>query len=327
MNSIKKNAMRIFLKGLGLVLLTLVASTSWAQALLSPAQLQELLANDHVRVVDTRSPDAFEQRHIPGSVSAPYSQWRGPATNPGELPDMAELTELVQSLGLTPQTHAVVLYAGTNSTDFGSAARVYWTLKSLGMTQLSILNGGIVAWVDAGLPTDQRAPRVARSDWQPQFHDQWTATQDEVLDLLDDRNTLLVDARPVDFFDGKVAAPAAHASGTLPGAINLDNADFFEPGSAALMGRDELAKVAARLPAQSTEQTVSFCNTGHWAATDWFVLSEVLERPNVRMYPQSMVGWTANSTALPMMNEPSRAQKLRHMILSWSHRNLGTQAP
>ncbi len=39
----------------------------------------------------------------------------------------------------------------------------------------------------------------------------------------------------------------------------------------------------------------SYCNTGHWAATDWFVLSEVLGRKDVKLYPGSMVEWTADA--------------------------------
>ena len=39
---------------------------------------------------------------------------------------------------------------------------------------------------------------------------------------------------------------------------------------------------------------VTYCNTGHWAATDWFVLSEILGRPNVKLYAGSMVEWSAD---------------------------------
>ena len=39
---------------------------------------------------------------------------------------------------------------------------------------------------------------------------------------------------------------------------------------------------------------IAYCNTGHWAATDWFVLSAVLGRPDVRLYDGSMVEWTFN---------------------------------
>ena len=40
--------------------------------------------------------------------------------------------EFLQQLGLTPEKPIVLVYTGTDSTDFATAARAYWTLKSLG---------------------------------------------------------------------------------------------------------------------------------------------------------------------------------------------------
>jgi thiosulfate/3-mercaptopyruvate sulfurtransferase len=54
---------------------------------------------------------------------------------------------------------------------------------------------------------------------------------------------------------------------------------------------EELARIAATLP---SGPVVTYCNTGHWAATDWFVLSAVLGRPDVRLFAGSMVEWTAD---------------------------------
>jgi thiosulfate/3-mercaptopyruvate sulfurtransferase len=41
---------------------------------------------------------------------------------------------------------------------------------------------------------------------------------------------------------------------------------------------------------------VSYCNTGHWSATNWFVLHELLGRHNVKLYDGSMVEWTKNAS-------------------------------
>ena len=90
-------------------------------------------SNPQVRVIDIRDPKSYAANHIPGAVNAPYGTWRGPANNPGELPELPKLTALVQSLGLTPATHAVVVSSGADATDFGASARVYWTLKVLGL--------------------------------------------------------------------------------------------------------------------------------------------------------------------------------------------------
>jgi hypothetical protein len=62
----------------------------------------------------------------------PLRRWRAAGKNPGLPPTLSEMTALVQELGLSPDTPTVVVYTGIDATDFGGAARVYWTLKSLG---------------------------------------------------------------------------------------------------------------------------------------------------------------------------------------------------
>lgn len=312
--------MRLLLR-LILLCLAWVGAAAMAAPLLTPAELQARAGEDALRIIDTRAAPDFAKGHIAGAASAPYARWRGPATNPGALVPLAQLTDLVQALGLTPQTHAVVVYAGKDATDFGSAARVYWTLKSLGMTRLSILNGGLAAWQAAGLPLATTATSVARSDWQPQLDPRWLATRSAVGNLVGSERAVLVDARPAAFFEGHTAHPAAGAWGTLPGAVNLDNARFFKPGSAALMAPAELAEVASALPQARGVPTISFCNTGHWAATDWFVLSEVLGQPDARLYPGSMVDWTQAEAPLPLANQPGRLKQLWYMAANWIQSN------
>src|SRR5690606_19179208 len=163
-----------------------------------------------------RDAQAYGAQHIPGALNAPYGKWRGPATNPGELPDVSKLTQLVQSLGLTPKVHAVVVSSGADATDFGASARVYWTLKTLGMKELSIVNGGMKAWADAGLAQDSAAAKVAASDWQPQIDTSLIATREDIRQNIDLSNAALVDSRPDAFYQGKTRAPAAKLSGTLP---------------------------------------------------------------------------------------------------------------
>src|SRR5690606_23674184 len=156
-----------------------------------------------------RPPDAYAAGHIPGAVSAPYGQWRGSADNPGELPPVSRLTEIVRGLGVEENTHAVVVSSGADATDFGASARVYWTLKYLGLKQLSILNGGLKAWADAGLPQDQATPAVTPSAFEARLDDSLIATKEQIAAQLDNPRVQLVDARPLDFYLGKTKAPTA----------------------------------------------------------------------------------------------------------------------
>ncbi|MET4578175.1 sulfurtransferase [Ottowia thiooxydans] len=298
-----------------------------AQVLLTPKELDTLSQAHAVRIVDVREAEAYGLQHVPGAVSAPYSRWRGPGDNPGKLPALGELTSLVQELGLTPETPTVIVYTGIDSTDFGSAARVYWTLKMLGLKELSILNGGLAAWKSDGLPVSNKPATAPRSSYQPRMDTSMIATESEVLSKIGDARTNLIDSRPAPFYTGRVALDSARARGTLPGAINIDSDLYFEPGSAALMDKASLEQEADAPSLKPDGDVIAFCNTGHWSATEWFVRSEVLGQSHVKLYPGSMVEWTQSAKPLPMMNEPGRWAQLRYKLMTWSHRNLGTKAP
>ena len=56
-----------------------------------------------------------------------------------------------------------------------------------------------------------------------------------------------------------------------------------------LKAASELEQLFAVVP---QGPVVSYCNTGHSAAANWFVLSEVLGRDEVALYDGSMTDWT-----------------------------------
>jgi thiosulfate/3-mercaptopyruvate sulfurtransferase len=287
-----------------------------AAPLVTPSELAARMDAPNLRVVDIRDGrDAqgrtpYELGHVPGAVHAPYAQWRGPKDNPGRLPDAQALTRLVQRLGIDRDSEVVVVHEGRDATDFGAAARVYWTLKTAGVERPSILNGGMGAWRAAGRPVSTEAIAVPPSQHVVRIDGRWLAQRDEVVRVQSAKSARLLDARPREFFEGDTRHVAAKAPGTISGASNLDNAVWFAPKSGTMLGADDARRIAAAngiAPGSATD-AVSFCNTGHWAATNWFVLSEVLGERNVKLYPESMVEWSA--AGLPMDNVPNRLRQL-----------------
>lgn len=302
--------------------LAMAASAFAAPPLLLPAELNAKLSNTNIRVVDIRESAMYAAGHIPGAVNAPYGQWRGPASNPGELPALPKLTTLVQSLGLTPATHVVVVSSGADATDFGASARVYWTLKVLGFKELSLLNGGVKGWATAQLPQNTEAVKVAASSFQPQLDMAQVATKEEVVKRVNAGDSLLIDARPAAFFNGETRASSAKVAGTLPNAVNLQHDKWFAAGSSTFVSPDQARQIAASSPIDPSKETVSFCNTGHWAATNWFAMSEVLGQKNVKLYAGSMTEWSQDPNGLPMANVPNRAKQLLIDAKFWAEKNV-----
>jgi thiosulfate/3-mercaptopyruvate sulfurtransferase len=213
-----------------------------------------------------------------------------------------------------------VVSSGADATDFGASARIYWTLKVLGLKELSILNGGVKAWDDAKLAQNTDAAKVAASSFQPQLDASLIATKEEVVKRLNAGDSLLIDARPASFFNGETRAPTAKVPGTLPNAVNFQHDKWFAPGSSTFVSNDQAKQVAAASPIDPAKETVSFCNTGHWAATNWFAMSEVLGQKNVTLYAGSMTEWSQDPNGLPMANVPNRAKQLLIDTKMWANK-------
>jgi thiosulfate/3-mercaptopyruvate sulfurtransferase len=101
--------------------------------------------------------------------------------------------------------------------------------------------------------------------------------------------------------------------GTIVGAAHLSFDRWFEGGR--MKRPDALRRELLSSPLPDAAQTVSFCNTGHWASINWFVLSELLGVPDTRLYAESMVEWSQADR--PMDNQPSRLAHYWRMTVAW----------
>ncbi len=280
---------------------TFTASAAPAeQPLVNVEWLKAHLSDKNVVVLDIRSAidgggaQAYAAAHIPGSVHSDYDKagWRVTRNDvPFMLPTVAELEKLIGDIGIDEDKHVVVVPDGNSYTDFGSAARTYWTLKVVGLKNVSILDGGVAAWRAAGLPVESGEKKPSATIFAATLDKSLIARGSDVEAIESKGGATLIDARPASFFLGKEKAPNAAAYGHIPGALNLDSASYYDEKSNRLKPKAELIALSAHVPAGPA---VSYCNTGHWAATDWFVLHELLGREDVRLYDGSMVEWTAN---------------------------------
>jgi thiosulfate/3-mercaptopyruvate sulfurtransferase len=290
------------------------AGDAWSK-LVDPAGLVALEETVDPVVLDIRAIEAFAKGHIPGAVNAPYTQWRGPTDNPGALPSEALLSVLVGESGIDETTPVVVVHQGADASDFGAAARVYWTLKSLGVERIAILNGGLNAWTAAGRPLSTEPVRPEPTIFEARLSDEWRASAEDIEAAIETGDARLVDARPTGFFEGRLWHAAATRPGTLPTAENFTHDAWFVDGGPLVVDAERARAIAESAGLADGATLVSFCNTGHWAATNWFALSELAGVEGVTLYPESMVEWTAQGRALD--NEPGRVEWLYLSTRQW----------
>ncbi|WP_440995686.1 sulfurtransferase [Arhodomonas sp. SL1] len=278
-----------------------VAMAGGVPPLVDSDWLAERHGDADIAVLDVRSPIdegdavAFTEGHIPGSVDAGYTEraWRVEDDGVvGMLPPVGELESLVGRLGVDNDDTVVVVPAGTGPTDFGSAARVYWTFRVLGHDRVTILNGGYHGWVEAGheVATGEVAPKPV--EFEADFREEMVVSSADV-ENAEARGLQLIDARPAAFFEGEEKHPAARVAGTIPDSVNVEHQAFLSGGEVWRFDASAVDPVLSGVELDGDRRPVSFCNTGHWASTTWFALSEIGGHHDVALYDGSMVEWTA----------------------------------
>jgi len=277
------------------VILGLVTQAANAMPLVDTTWVKDHLKDPGVVFLDVRSRGAFLRGHVPGAVNTQYGRggWRVKKGNvPGMLPPMAHLEKLIGGLGISNDTHVVILPGGYSSGEMGVATRIYWTFKVAGHDKLSILNGGMTIYLE-----DKKAP-VSAGPSQPNnavfktaFRTEYLATADQVGAAVKARAGL-IDSRPNDQFVGVNKSGQVKRRGTLPGAVNLPGRWTTIDDGGRFRDRTTLQKLFDAVGAPTQGATISFCNTGHWASLGWFVQREILGNSRARLYDGSLAEWT-----------------------------------
>ncbi|BDW89834.1 sulfurtransferase [Thalassospira tepidiphila] len=258
------------------------------------------LDNPSMVVVDIRSltkdGNPYEAGHIPGAVFAPYGKfgWRAKVNDVvGMLPPVDVISKRIGALGIDNDKQVVVVPAGQNSSDFGSATRVYWTFKVLGHDAVTILDGGQRAWLAAGkeVSTDPVVPKAVA--FNANFRPELVATADDVAKARAE-GVALVDARPVSQFKGESKSGVVARPGAVPGAKNIPQSKFYNDQDGAFVAADVIENLVADAGVSKDSKEITYCNTGHWASVAWFGLSEVMGNKNTAMYDGSMTEWAAD---------------------------------
>lgn len=183
--------------------------------LVETGELQARLAAGPLRALDTRPPAEYAKGHIPGAVRVDVKAWQRLGGKQGGWHDAAGWGEAVGRLGVGTDT-AVVVYGGSPT----DAARVWWTLKYLGVRDVAILDGGWGRWVGDGRPSETATPEVKAVKFEPKFQSDRLEEIDALKKSIRSGTVAVVDARTAGEFAGTDVR--GKRGGHLPGAKHLE---------------------------------------------------------------------------------------------------------
>ena len=292
------NSISVFVSKLLQVFLLLLLSAGLAHAatpLVEPAWLLANLDKPDIRVLDLQSPGGYQRAHLPGSVNTNYGQWRVKDRKgvPKMLPGEDYLDNLIGQLGIDNNTYVILAPVGAGASDMAVATRIYWTFKAMGHDNISILNGGLIAYSQmSGSYFDQEAHVPEAKQFKSQVMPDYFPDVKEVKAALD-RGVTLVDSRSYAEYIGKVGG-RGERTGTIPGSILLSFDQLVVKGSGQFHDLEEIKKIYQSSGVPLTGEQISFCHTGHRTSLSWFVSHELLGNKDARMYDGSTIEWEAD---------------------------------
>jgi thiosulfate/3-mercaptopyruvate sulfurtransferase len=233
---------------------------------------------------------AFAQGHLPGAryvhldedLSAPKTGRNG--RHP--LPTREAWAATLGRLGIGPGT-PVVVYDAQGSM---YAARAWWMLRWVGHRAVSVLDGGIAAWREAGGATEAgEGPAPAAAAPYPVCESLVRSIDaDSLLKSLG--RVALLDARAGERFRGEVEPLDARA-GHIPGARsrffkdNLDASGRFRPAPELRAAFERYGKAPA--------EVVHQCGSGVTACHNLLAM-EIAGLEGSVLYPGSWSEWSAD---------------------------------
>jgi thiosulfate/3-mercaptopyruvate sulfurtransferase len=135
---------------------------------------------------------------------------------PHMLPSADTFEKAVREMGINRGTH-IVCY---DRHGLFSAPRLWWTFRTFGHENVSVLDGGIPTWVAAGHPTVSEPVTNPSGNFVANFNDALYRHVDDVRAAIG--SSQIVDARPPGRFAGTSPEPRKGlSSGHMPNAFNI----------------------------------------------------------------------------------------------------------
>jgi thiosulfate/3-mercaptopyruvate sulfurtransferase len=228
--------------------------------------------------------------HIPGAVYANLDKnLSGRVTNRSgrhPLPSPRSFAAFLARSGWTPGKRVLAYDAHGGA----FASRLWWLMKYFDLGGVSILDGGIGAWMAEGYTMESGEVKPGRQP-SPELepHPELLLTSLQVVKALQKNEIQLVDARSRERFEGQ-SEPIDSAAGHIPGAtnhptdLNLEHGKFFKTAAEI---RSAFRPVTRNV---EPSRLVHMCGSGVTACQNQFAM-ELAGIKDSRVYIGSWSEW------------------------------------
>lgn len=275
-----------------------------AKGLIS-AETAKMLLNTRVdiKLIEVSKEEKYAAGHIPEAIHIwrPDYESKGKYDYGGMHASRKEMENLLSEKGVNSED-LILIYDTKGSCD---ALRFAFLLKMYGHSNWRVINGGKAAWKAANFELTKELPKpTKRKDFKffTKKNESRLATIENVKAAIKNPEIILLDTRELEEYLGKPYISkgklypykkGAFAAGCIPSAIHLNWSDAVE------LYDDHRFKCLKdqkynfeKVGVMPDKEIIVYCQSGVRSAHTAFILTEILNYPNVRNYDGSWIEWS-----------------------------------
>lgn len=234
--------------------------------------------------------EAYDAGHIPGAVYFDIDTIADPEADlPHTFPPSHVFSSHVRKLGLG-DGHRIIVYDRNN---FFASARVWWTFRAMGVSDISVLDGGWHAWIEHGGAQEDFPPVAIERHFTPRIRADLLKSTQQMTQIVANKNTQIIDARPKGRFTGDACEPRPDLpSGHMPGSLNVPGSEYLTQ-SGFMKSPQELKDVFSAAGVDIVAPAIASCGSGVTAAITALALA-TLGNDLCAVYDGSWTEWASN---------------------------------
>ena len=257
------------------------------EALVDTKWLANHLADPDLRLVEVDvSRKAYDEGHLPGAVL--WNVYQDLKDGNYRLVETDALERLVARSAIRPDS-TLVFYGYAPALGF-------WLMRLYGHRDVRILDCSLDTWRAEGPPWSTITSEPATNGYDLGGEDpRIRANRVAVQEAIGRPGTLILDVRSEAEYKGEHFWPSGGMepngrAGHVPSAVHQPIDGLYDERG-AFRDASDLRDLFSSVDLDGSHELITYCTIGGRAATAWFVLTQLLGHPRVRVYDGSWAEW------------------------------------
>ena len=263
----------------------------WLKKNLNNPEIKIVDGTWHMSATGLNAFEIFKENHIPTAIFIDLEEISNPNSDlPHMMPNENYFSKKISSLGINNNDHLIIY----DMYGMFSAARIWFMFKAFGHNNVSLLNGGLPAWIDSNGEISNQINKLNPTNYKTNLNKSLIVNYKEVMDNLSNHKYEVLDARSPDRFSGISKEPRhGMKSGHIPKSKNLYFNDLIDQNSKKFIKKKEIENLIKKSDIDIKKDIICSCGSGVTACILKFVIELINKDSNIKIYDGSWSEWGA----------------------------------